>query len=159
MTESSIDQSAVDKDDRAVDQARRRTTRSPRGNQSGRRAVHITAWVLQVALGLTMAGAGAAKLAGEPAMVQLFDAIGAGQWLRLLVGFFEVAGAVGLLIPRLRALAALGLVVLLVCATITNVAFLHTNTTLSVLYAAVALVIFVLRRSELRSTLARPITT
>lgn len=115
----------------------------------------IVAWALQVLLALAMAGAGAAKLAGDPAMVQLFDDIGSGQWLRLVVGFFEVAGAVGLLIPRLRALAALGLVVLLAGATITNLAILHVNTTLSVLYAVVAVLIFVLRRSELRRTLAR----
>ncbi len=105
-------------------------TRHPR--TGGRRVVHITAWVLSVALGLAMAGAGAAKLFGDPAMLDLFATIGAGQWLRFVVGFFEVS-----------------------CATLTNVAILHTNTTLSVLYAAVATVIFVLRRSELRSTLAQ----
>jgi putative oxidoreductase len=116
----------------------------------------IVAWALQVLLALAMAGGGAAKLAGDPVMVQMFDDIGSGQWLRPVVGFFEVAGGVGLLIPRLRALAALGLIVLLGCATITNLAILHVNTTLSVLYAVVAVAIFVLRRSELRRTLARP---
>jgi len=125
---------------------------TPRSQTTGRRVVHLAAWVLSVALALAMAGGGAAKLFGDPAMLDLFDAIGGGQWLRYVVGFFEVAGAVGLLVPRLRALAALGLIVLLGCATLTNVAILHTNTALSVLYAAVAAIIFVLRRSELRST-------
>jgi hypothetical protein len=40
-------------------------------------------------------------------------------------------------------------------ASLTNLAILHVNTTLSVLYAVVALAIFVLRRSELRRTLDR----
>ena len=118
------------------------------------RAAHVTAWVLQVLLALAMAGAGAAKLFGDPAMLQLFTDIGAGQGLRYLVGALEVAGAVGLLIPRLRALAALGLLLLLVGATITNVFVLQTNTVLSVLYAVVAAAILFLRRDEIGSITA-----
>lgn len=38
-----------------------------------------------------------------------FDEIGVGHWLRYLTGVLEIAGAVGLLIPRLSGLAALGL--------------------------------------------------
>uniref|UniRef100_UPI00211D5EFF DoxX family protein n=1 Tax=Streptomyces sp. t99 TaxID=1828172 RepID=UPI00211D5EFF len=39
-----------------------------------------------------------------------FDAIGWGGWLMYLTGVLELAGAVGLLVPRMVALAALGLV-------------------------------------------------
>jgi putative oxidoreductase len=41
--------------------------------------------------------------------VATFDAIGAGDWFRYLTGILEVAGALGLLIPRLAGLAALAL--------------------------------------------------
>jgi uncharacterized membrane protein YphA (DoxX/SURF4 family) len=55
-----------------------------------------------------------------PELVDMFADIGAGQWLRYLVGALEVAGAAGLLVPRLSGLAALGLAGLMVGATITN---------------------------------------
>lgn len=91
-----------------------------------RRAM-MTAWTLQILLGIAIAGSGASKLVGDPVMVEMFDDIGAGLWLRLAVGICEVAGAVGLLLPRLRALVALCLVALLLGASITNVTVLHTS--------------------------------
>jgi uncharacterized membrane protein len=84
------------------------------------RATNVALWVLQAVLAFQFAGGGLLKLSGSPAMVDMFAAIGAGQWLRYLVGALEVAGAVGLLVPRLSGLAALGLVGLLVGATATN---------------------------------------
>lgn len=55
------------------------------------------------------AGGGPLKLSGDPAMIDLFAAVGVGQWFRYAVGTAEIAGAVGLLIPRLSRLTALGL--------------------------------------------------
>jgi putative oxidoreductase len=52
---------------------------------------------------------GIRKLIGDEVLVQTFSEIGAGQWLRYFVGTIEVSGAIGLLIPRLSGLAALGL--------------------------------------------------
>jgi len=49
-----------------------------------------------------------------------FAAEGAGQWLRYLVGSLEVAGAVGLMVPRLSGLAALWVAGLMVGATTSN---------------------------------------
>jgi uncharacterized membrane protein YphA (DoxX/SURF4 family) len=114
------------------------------------RLAAVAAWVLAVLLALAMAGAGLAKLGGDAAMVEMFDDIGAGQWMRWMVGGLELAGAVGLLVPRLRAWAALGLVLLLAGATVTNIAVLHANTAASVAFAALALAVLVLRRGELR---------
>jgi uncharacterized membrane protein YphA (DoxX/SURF4 family) len=45
--------------------------------------------------------AGGSKLAGAPAMVQMFEKAGVGQWFRIVTGAFEVSGAILLLIPRL----------------------------------------------------------
>jgi uncharacterized membrane protein len=114
------------------------------------KAAAISAWVLQVLLGLAIAAGGALKLSGDPAMVELFDDIGAGQWLRLVVGVLEVAGGVGLLVPRVRALAALCLLVLLFGATLTNVVVLGTSPLVPLLYAAAALAIVLLRRETRR---------
>lgn len=114
-----------------------------------RRAATITAWVLQILLGFAIAGAGLLKLTGDPTMVELFDDIGAGQWLRFVVGALEVAGGVGLVIPRVRALAALCLLGLLLGAAVTNVAVLHTSPLSALAFAALALAILLLRRHEL----------
>jgi uncharacterized membrane protein YphA (DoxX/SURF4 family) len=84
------------------------------------RTTNLALWVLQAALAFQFAAGGLAKLAGTPDLVELFADIGAGQWLRYLVGALEVAGAAGLLVPRLSGLAALGLAGLMVGATATN---------------------------------------
>src|SRR4051794_5078431 len=85
----------------------------------------IATWVARAFLALVFLGAGVSKLAGEPAMVTMFDQIGAGHWLRYLVGTLELAGAIGILVPRLSALAATGLVLLMVGATLTNLVVLY----------------------------------
>lgn len=114
-----------------------------------KRSTHVVAWSLQVGLGLLIAMGGAAKLGGDAAMVQLFDQLGVGQWFRLAVGALEVAGGIGLLAPRLRALAAAGLVVLLLCATAVNLTVLDASPVLSLVLATVAAVILWVRRREL----------
>ena len=60
----------------------------------------IALWVLRVVVGLAFLAAGGSKLAGAPAMVAMFAKIGFGQWFRILTGLLEVAGAIGLFVPR-----------------------------------------------------------
>ena len=72
-----------------------------------RRALTIALWVLQVLVAFLFAGGGWLKLSGAPVMVDMFAMIGAGQWFRIMVGTLEIAGAIGLLIPRLAGFAAL----------------------------------------------------
>jgi hypothetical protein len=73
----------------------------------GIRAGLVVLWGLQVALAALFLAAGGSKLAGAPAMVTLFDAIGVGQWFRYVTGFIEVASAFALLVPSLAAFGAL----------------------------------------------------
>ena len=84
------------------------------------RAWHVVLWVIQVLGAVSFLLAGYQKLAGSPDMVALFSAIGAGQWFRFLTGTLEILGGVALLIPRLRALGALGLVCVMIGALITD---------------------------------------
>ncbi|HSX63114.1 MAG TPA: DoxX family protein [Pseudoxanthomonas sp.] len=56
-------------------------------------------WAVRILLALAFGAAGFAKLAGVPQMVQVFDAIGFGQWFRYVTGAVEIAGAALLLIP------------------------------------------------------------
>ena len=70
-------------------------------------------------------GAAVPKLIGSHQMVQEFGLIGAGQWLRYLVGTSELAGAIALLTPWLAGLSAAGLAADMAGATITNLTVLH----------------------------------
>jgi|1186.fasta_scaffold72762_2 putative oxidoreductase len=86
----------------------------------------VTLWVGQALLSVFfLVGSAGPKLFGESYAVRIFDQIGAGQWLRYLVGVLELAGAIGLLIPRLAGLAALGITALMVCACGTQLFILH----------------------------------
>ena len=97
-----------------------------------RRVPTIALWALQALLAIMFAMAGLAKVFGDPAMVEMFATIGIGQWLRYVVGALEIAGAVGVLIPQLSGLAALGLLCLMAGATLTNVLVLGTSPLLPV---------------------------
>lgn len=63
------------------------------------RTQHRIVWGVRILLALAFGAAGAAKLAGAPQMVQVFDAVGFGQWFRYLTGAIEIAGVVLLLVP------------------------------------------------------------
>ncbi|MFF4902709.1 DoxX family protein [Streptomyces sp. NPDC001068] len=73
------------------------------------RTRNIVLWVLQVILAVVFVMAGGSKLAGAKAMVDLFQEVGVGQWLRYVTGSLEVAGAILVLVPRLSALGGLAL--------------------------------------------------
>ena len=82
-------------------------------------------WAAQIVLAVFFAFAAVPKLAGAHTAVTMFGQIGAGQWLRYLVGSAELVGAAGLLIPRLAGLAAAGLAVDVAGASIIDAAVLH----------------------------------
>ena len=87
----------------------------------------ITLWILSGLVALAFLGAGGAKLAGAAAMVELFDKVGRGQWFRYFTGLLEVAGGIGLLIPRYAFYAAGLLAVVMVGAIIAHVTVLGTS--------------------------------
>jgi len=66
----------------------------------------LTLWTLSGLVSLAFLAAGGAKLAGVPALVEMFDQVGLGQWFRYFTGLLEVVGAIGLLIPRYAFYAA-----------------------------------------------------
>jgi uncharacterized membrane protein YphA (DoxX/SURF4 family) len=104
------------------------------------RPAHAALWVAQVLLAAQFVIGGVAKLAE----------IGAGAWLRILVGGLELAGAIGLVTPRLHGPAALGLVGLMAGATVTNVFVLDASPLLPLVFGIVAAAIAWGRRSEIR---------
>ena len=108
-----------------------RETRDASARSRGR-GLNVALWVLQVLLALQFAMAGLAKVIGDPAMVEMFATIGIGQWFRYVVGALEIAGAVGVLVPRFSGLAAIGLVCLMAGATLTNLFVLGASPWLTV---------------------------
>ena len=73
------------------------------------RPATISLWVGRGLMALLLARSGITALTGAMETELTFEQIGVGQWLRYAVGLLEVAGAIGLLIPRLSGLAAIGL--------------------------------------------------
>ena len=84
----------------------------------------ITLWTLSGLVALAFIAAGGGKLAGTAVMVGLFDKVGLGQWFRYFTGLLEVAGAIGLLIPRYAFYAAVLLDIVMVGAIIAHLTVL-----------------------------------
>jgi putative oxidoreductase len=84
------------------------------------RASLIALWVTQVALAVMFLMAGGSKLAGVPAMVSMFDAIGVGQWFRYVTGVIEFVSGIALLVPSAAIFGALLLIPTMLGAIITN---------------------------------------
>jgi uncharacterized membrane protein YphA (DoxX/SURF4 family) len=83
-------------------------TRSASGSTG--KLINVGLWILQIGAAAMFLFVGSLKLSGDPQLVELFDAIGLGQWFRYVTGSVEVLGAVLLLIPRLSGLGTLLLV-------------------------------------------------
>jgi uncharacterized membrane protein YphA (DoxX/SURF4 family) len=111
----------------------------------------IALWTLQIVLAPQFLFGGVLKLAGVPVMVELFEQIGAGQWLRYVVGAAEVAGAIGLLIPLLSGLAALGLGALMAGATLVNVFAIDQSPAMPLAFLVVAAFLTWARRAQVRA--------
>ena len=84
-------------------------------------------WVLRGLLGAAFLAAGGAKLAGVPAMVELFQKVGVGQWFRIVTGLLEVGGGILLLIPRLTFYGAALLLLVMVGAVTAHLTVLGGN--------------------------------
>jgi hypothetical protein len=85
------------------------------------RAALIALWLTQLVLALMFVMAGGSKLAGAPAMVTLFGAIGVGQWFRYVTGIVELTAAIALLIPSAAIFGAMLLIPTMLGAIIVNV--------------------------------------
>jgi uncharacterized membrane protein YphA (DoxX/SURF4 family) len=85
----------------------------------------IGLWVLRLLLAALFLFAGLMKLSGQDMMVQEFNVIGWGQWLRYFTGILELVGAIALLIPSVSAFGALILLAVDVGAFFAQLLILH----------------------------------
>jgi putative oxidoreductase len=98
-----------------------------RTNRQRGRAALIALWLTQVALALMFLMAGGSKLAGVPAMVSLFDAVGVGQWFRYVTGIIEVISGIALLVPSAAIFGAMLLIPTMLGAIVVNVFIAHAS--------------------------------
>jgi putative oxidoreductase len=122
------------------------------------KGMHVALWALQIVLAVYMlAYAAIPRLFGLGTSIEMFEAIGLGQWFRYFVGALELLGSIGLLIPRLAGLAGLGLAGLMIGATYTNLfvipggIWVYVTTGLFILSAIVA----VGRWSDIKALLSK----
>ena len=87
---------------------------------STEKIINVGLWILQIGAAGMFLMVGFFKLSGDPRMVELFDAIGFGQWFRYVTGSLEVLGAVLLLMPRTSGLGALMLAGVMAAAVVTH---------------------------------------
>jgi uncharacterized membrane protein YphA (DoxX/SURF4 family) len=124
-------------------------------NQSSSGARLWTTRSLRILLALAFLAAGAAKLAGVPAMIQVFDALGLGQWFRYVTGVVELVGAVALLVPTYAVVGAVWLAITMFFATLAHLFMLHTSPAPALVLLALSAVIVTLERSQLKLWVAR----
>jgi putative oxidoreductase len=83
----------------------------------------VLVWIA-IALGvLAYAAAGTSKVLGVEQMAQSFTHFHLPLWFMTFIGACEIAGAVGLLIRRLSALAAVGLAIIMIGAIYMHVTY------------------------------------
>jgi putative oxidoreductase len=113
------------------------------------RVALIVLWIVQVLLAAMFLMAGGSKLAGAPAMVQLYDTIGWGQWFRYVTGIIEVTAGITLLIPTLAVFGALLIIPTMIGASIANVVVVHTSPAITIVLMLGAAGVVWARRHQL----------
>jgi uncharacterized membrane protein YphA (DoxX/SURF4 family) len=121
------------------------TTQRPRADRTS----VVVSWILQIPVAALFAFAGLHKLTGDPAMVQLFDAIGIGQWFRYVTGTLEAAGAIGLVVPAVAPAAAVGLIGVMTGAILSHLFVLHNSPAIPLVLLTALVAIAWLRRATL----------
>lgn len=115
----------------------------------------IALWTLQGLGTAAFIAAGSAKLAGVPAMVEVFDQVGVGQWFRYVTGGIEVIGGLALLHPRTAAFGALLLATTMVFAVLTHLFVIGGSPVPALVLFAVTAAVAWFRRASFGSALAR----
>ncbi|MGB0898077.1 MAG: DoxX family protein [Psychrobium sp.] len=104
--------------------------------------------ILSVLLALPMILAGVAKLAGTPELHQSFEVMELPTWFGYFIGLCELAGGIGLLIPRLSALAAIALMPIMLGAAYFHIAYDVPSALPALIFTFLATIIASLRMKE-----------
>ena len=91
----------------------------------GSRAGFILLEATEVTLAAVFLLVGGAKLVGQRDMIELFSAIGVGEWFRYVTGIVEVTAALLLVTPVLSGASAMALGVVMIVASLIELFVLH----------------------------------
>lgn len=112
---------------------------------------NVTLWLLTIVSAAMFLLAGTLKLAGIQMEVDMFAALGIGQWFRYFTGLLEIGGAIGLFVPAVASYAALLLATVMVGAITTHLLIIGGNPLVPILLLAATLTIAWLRRERISS--------
>lgn len=110
----------------------------------------ILTWILQVLMGLEFLIAGQAKFTAAEIWAKQFNGWGFPEHFYLVIGALEVIGAVLIFIPKYASKAALGLVVIMLGATVTHVVHGEWDRIIfTLIIAGILVAVYVLRKEEM----------
>jgi putative oxidoreductase len=115
-------------------------------------AVADIAWAFQILAATQFFLTGLDKLSDAPVMVQLFSAVGFGQWFRYVTGAIEIISAVLLLVPRAAAIGAALLVATMIGALIAHFTVLPFPPVKPIILLVMMGIVFWVRRPDLLKT-------
>jgi len=110
---------------------------------------------LRALLTLAFVGAGGAKLAGVPMLVEIFEAVGFGQWLRYVTGFVEVAGAALLWWPNRQVVGASVLGATMVGAVLTHWFIIGPSAVPAIVLGLLSAAVLYIYRAQIPANLGR----
>ncbi len=108
-----------------------------------------TQWTVQVLLAVVMISAGLAKLTSVDSMVRMFQEIGLGQWLRVLVGALEVVAGVLMFSNVYSAIGATIILMTMAGAILTHLFIIGGNGLPALVIGLLAALLLALKRSDL----------
>ena len=106
-------------------------------------------WAFQILAAAQFFMTGLDKVSDAPVMVQLFAAVGFGQWFRCVTGTIEMISSVLLLVPRVAALGAALLAMTMIGALIAHFTVLPYSPAKVIVLLVMVSVVFWVRRPEL----------
>jgi uncharacterized membrane protein YphA (DoxX/SURF4 family) len=108
------------------------------------------AWAFQILAAAQFFLTGLDKLSDAPVMVQLFAAVGFGQWFRYFTGAVEIIGAVLVLMPSRAAIGAALLGMTMIGALIAHATVLPFPPVKPIILLVMVSIVFWVRLPELR---------
>lgn len=110
----------------------------------------IASWIIQILIAGLFLMMGSQKLMSDPETVANFTRWGMPDKIYLVIGFFETLGAIGLLIPRVAGLAAVGLILVMGGALFTHLTHNEMGMAMLPLVVMILLGVIVYLRNPLR---------
>ena len=107
-----------------------------------------TQWTVQVLLAVVMISAGLAKLTSVDSMVRMFQEIGLGQWLRVLVGALEVVAGVLMFSSVYSGIGAALILMTMAGALLTHLFLIGGNGLPALVIGLLAALLLALKRSD-----------